>query len=54
MQNFFPAFFCFLCLIGLAVCGVATGLGLIDPLFGVTAIICIVFAMVSVSADITE
>lgn len=54
MQNFFPAFFCVFCLCVFAIVCLGTGLGLINPLLGVAAIVCIVFAIYSVAADIGE
>jgi hypothetical protein len=54
MENFIPAFVCVLCLIGFAIVCLGTGLGLINPFLGLSAIGCFVFAMYSVSADIGE
>ena len=54
MENFFPAFFCVFCLCVFAIVCLGTGLGLINPLLGVAAIVCIVFAIYSVAADIGE
>lgn len=54
MTNFIPAFLCVLCLFGLSIVGLGTGLGLIDPLLGLISIFIFVFVMVSASAEINE
>jgi hypothetical protein len=54
MKTYFPAFVCVLCLIVFAVICLGTGLGLINPFLGVTAILCVAFAMFSIASDINE
>lgn len=54
MENFLPAFLCVFCLFVFAIVCLGTGLGLINPFLGVSAIVCVVFAMYSFAADIGE
>lgn len=54
MDNFFPAFICVLCLVLFAVVCLGTGLGLINPFLGLSAIGCAVLGIYSAAADISE
>jgi hypothetical protein len=52
MQNFLHAFFVIFCLMSFGVICLATGLGLVNPLLGVLAIVSCLVGIFSASASI--
>lgn len=51
MTNFIPAFFTVFCLMSFGVCCLATGLGLVNPVLGVLAMVSCVVGIYSASAS---
>ena len=54
MQNFLPAFFSVFCLMSLGVISLATGLGLVNPVLGVLAIVSCVIGLYSAAGSIED
>ena len=54
MQNFLPAFFSVFCLMSLGVIGLATGLGLVNPLLGLLGVISCAIGLYSVAGSIED
>lgn len=52
MSNFLPAFFTVFCLMSFGVICLATGLGLVNPLLGVLALVSCAVGIYSASASI--
>jgi uncharacterized membrane protein len=54
MTNFFPAFFCVFCLMSIGVIGLGIGLGFVNAILGLLAIVSCVVAMYSVAGSIED
>jgi hypothetical protein len=52
MSNFLSAFFCVFCLMSIGVVGLGVGLGLVDPLLGLLAIVSCVAGMYSTAGSL--
>lgn len=51
MENFLPAFFTVFCLMAFGIISLATGLGLVNPVLGVLALVSCVVGIYSASAS---